>query len=80
MDVWQGHPHRDEVLTTLKRVREELADLRGRVLEYNTEHPAPNQFDAVVFYAGQCVTHESLERTPEESPPFHDPSAPSENL
>lgn len=58
MDVWSEHPLRDEVLGTLRRVREQLAALRARVVEFNSVHPAPSQYEAVVFYAGQCVTEE----------------------
>jgi hypothetical protein len=59
MHVWPGHPHEEEVVGTLGRVRGELAELRERVVAYNGEHQAPHEYRSVVFYAGQSVIEET---------------------
>lgn len=59
MHVWPGHPLECEAVGTLRRVREELAELRSRVAEYNRQHVGPGTYRSVVFYAGQCVTEET---------------------
>jgi hypothetical protein len=56
-DIHPEHPHRDEVLGLLKRVRGEANELWSRVQQYNEQHPIPEQGRAEVsFYFGQCVT------------------------
>jgi predicted MarR family transcription regulator len=53
------HPHRDEVLGLLQRVRVDVNELWNRVRRYNEEHPIPDEsLTAVSFYFGQCVTQE----------------------
>jgi hypothetical protein len=58
MHVWPGHPLEGEALGTLRRVRQQAADLRARIAEHNEQHAGPAQYRSVVFYAGQCVTEE----------------------
>jgi hypothetical protein len=59
MHVWPGHPHEEEVVGTLGRVRRDLAELRRRVVAYNAEHRVPHEYESVVFYAGQSVLDET---------------------
>jgi len=62
MDVWEGHPLKDEVYGTLARLRGELSELRARVQAY--EEPQPDAFTRAVIYVGQSLTaenHEALE-------------------
>ena len=54
-DVWLGHPHRDEVLGTLGRLRETLSELRAKVETYNADHPPPEAAERVISYLGQTV-------------------------
>lgn len=58
IDVWPGHPLSEEVKSALSQVRSILGDLRKRVVDYNSEHPRPQQYSRVVIYAGQCLTPE----------------------
>jgi hypothetical protein len=58
--VWQGHPLRDEVRTSLSRFRAAWLDLRSRVREYNTEHGVPASYEQVIVYGGQCVSNEEF--------------------
>ena len=56
-DVHPEHPHRDEVLGLLKRVRAEVNELWARVQGYNQQNPVPEDGKLEVsFYFGQCVT------------------------
>jgi hypothetical protein len=56
-DIDATHPHRDEVLGLLKRVRAELNELGARVEAHNAQHPiAEDRKLEVSFYFGQCVT------------------------
>lgn len=55
VDVWLGHPLRDEALGTLERLRAQLSDLRKRINLYNEAHGLDERRDRVVIYAGQCV-------------------------
>ena len=66
MDVWNEHPLKEEVLGTLKRVREQLGDLRSRVVAYNTDRAVPARYQSVLFYAGQCATEEALDESENE--------------
>jgi len=59
LDVWEGHPHAEEVYGTLLRLRTELAELRQRVDGHNAERGMPSDYDRVVLYAGQFVIGES---------------------
>jgi hypothetical protein len=54
-DVWQGHPHRAEVLGFLRATRERAVALREKVADYNVEHPAEGELERVIAYVGQTV-------------------------
>lgn len=55
-DVWENHPHRDEVLGFLQETRERAVGLRRKVERYNAEQTrgidAPMK---VICYVGQTV-------------------------
>ncbi|HKP56360.1 MAG TPA: MarR family transcriptional regulator [Polyangiales bacterium] len=56
-DIRPGHPHHDEVLGLLRRVRAEVNEVWERVQAYNAEHPMrEEERTEVLFYFGQCVT------------------------
>lgn len=60
--VHREHPHRQEVLDLLRRVRGDVNQLWNRVQEYNSAHPAPEESrEEVSFYFGQSVTRSSEE-------------------
>jgi hypothetical protein len=63
--VWPGHPLREEVLGGLRRFRESLGELRGRVDAHNAAHGVPAEYEQVVFYGGQSVTKEENEESHE---------------
>jgi hypothetical protein len=54
--VWPGHPRREDVLGTLRRLRETLSTLRTEVDEYNGRQGVPADYEQVVVYGGQSVT------------------------
>jgi hypothetical protein len=54
-EVWPGHPHQDEVLGTLGRLRKELGALRSKVEAHNREG-LPDRYQSVVIYGGQSVS------------------------
>jgi hypothetical protein len=55
-DVWEGHPHHEEVTGFLRATRERAVALRKRVESYNASHPAPNgATQHVIAYVGQTV-------------------------
>jgi hypothetical protein len=54
--VWPGHPHHDEVLGILSRIRRDLSQLRQKVHDYNTNAPGPAQERiGVIAYVGQTL-------------------------
>jgi len=54
--VWPGHPHHDEVLGILSRLRRELAPLRQKVHDYNTNNSGPAEGRlGVIAYVGQTL-------------------------
>lgn len=56
-DIRPGHPHHDEVLGLLRRVRADVNELWERVQAHNATDPVPDeQRTEVLFYFGQCVT------------------------
>jgi len=61
LGVWPGHPLRDEVVSGLRRVREEFTDLRARVDEHNIAFGMPDDYEQVVFYCGQSVIRQGGE-------------------
>lgn len=56
--VWNGHPHRDEVLGLLRRIRLEVGALREKVTAYNAEHPSAEDSFRVISYMGQTVVRD----------------------
>ena len=61
IDVWDGHPLKDEVLGTLGRLRGMLSDLRERVQRVNATTEMPETHERVVIYVGQSVIVEDNE-------------------
>lgn len=53
--VWDGHPHKDEVLGTLALVRRQLGELRRKVEDWNQREASPSESLAITVYAGQCA-------------------------
>jgi hypothetical protein len=54
--VWPGHPHHDEVLGILARLRGELSRLRHKVHDYNLNNPGPTEPRlGVIAYLGQTL-------------------------
>jgi hypothetical protein len=54
--VWAGHPHYDEVVGILARLRGDLSRLRTKVHDYNTSHGGPpEERIGVIAYLGQTV-------------------------
>jgi len=54
--VWKDHPHYDEVMGLLGRLRAEAVPLRERVSAYNARHSAPESATVrVLSYMGQTV-------------------------
>jgi len=62
LEVWPGHPLADEVRGTLRSLREQLGELRGRVELYNADHTRPEDFEKVLLYVGQCVIPQGADR------------------
>lgn len=54
-DVWEGHPLHGEVLSLLRRVREQMRDLRQRVEAHNATAVASEEVsrEQLIAYAGQ---------------------------
>jgi len=57
-EVWEGHPHQEQVLGQLSRFREGTSALRQKVDEHNKEARPPSKYDRVTVYMGQCVVTE----------------------
>jgi hypothetical protein len=53
LEVWDGHPLKDEVFATLRGLRDQLGALRQRVLAESAAAPRPTRRDGVVVYCGQ---------------------------
>lgn len=65
IDVWPGHPLRDEVLGLLRRFRQQAVELRTKVENYNQAHGVPTTgTERVIAYVGQTVV--GLEEEGEE--------------
>ncbi len=54
-DVWQGHPHLDEVLGLLAQTRQRAVALREKVEGYNGNHAPSEIGQRVLFYTGQTL-------------------------
>jgi hypothetical protein len=55
LDIWPGHDLEKKAITTLKRLRTMLVELREEVEAYNAEHERPDKYTQVVLYVGQCL-------------------------
>jgi hypothetical protein len=54
--VWESHPMKDEVVGLLAQSREQMAQLRLRVADYNSSHPpGGEELIRVSAYVGQSV-------------------------
>jgi hypothetical protein len=60
-DVWPGHPHADQVVGLLARMRSDLCVLWDEVHAHNTKNARPAEYQKVTFYFGQNVRVESRE-------------------
>jgi hypothetical protein len=54
-EVWDGHPHRTDVLTFLRSARERAVSLREQVAAYNAGHAVGSGSMKVIAYVGQTV-------------------------
>lgn len=54
-DVWEGHPHEQEVYALLNNTRSSLIELWDRVTEHNQVSGKPEDTSKVTFYFGQSV-------------------------
>lgn len=55
LEVHEGHPLREEAVSTLARLRREIEDLRERVDAHNATHPSTEPRERVAVYVGQYV-------------------------
>jgi hypothetical protein len=56
-DIHDAHPHREEVLGLLKRIRGEVNETWSKVQQHNADNPVPAEaITEVSFYFGQCLT------------------------
>jgi hypothetical protein len=63
--IWQGHPHEQEVLGLLARLRSESSALRAKVAEYNAAHPRNDEAcTKVIAYVGQTIVESEAGATP----------------
>jgi hypothetical protein len=53
--VYDGHPHRQEVVNLLARLRSEMDELWTKVSTHNQQHPVPVDAERVCLYFGQNV-------------------------
>jgi hypothetical protein len=61
-DVWQGHPHAEQVYGLLAEHRRQLSALWSEVSAHNQENARVEGRDRVTFYFGQMVTQDSSDR------------------
>jgi hypothetical protein len=68
-DVWEGHPHRQEVAGQLQLVREQAVHLRHKIEAYNQEHapPAETSRERFITYVGQTVVRGEEQGEAEEN-------------
>jgi hypothetical protein len=60
--VWAGHPHQEEVLGTLARLRSDLSRLRRKIHDYNANNPGADQRrTGVIVYLGQTLIESERE-------------------
>lgn len=53
--VHEGHPMREDVYALLQSTRDRVDAIWTKVVEYNKQHPPPDQAERVTFYFGQSV-------------------------
>jgi hypothetical protein len=66
LDVWPGHPHAEQALETLSRLRSQLGQLRDQVELYNAEHAVPERYTQVLLYLGQCLIEQGEDESDED--------------
>ena len=66
LDIWPGHPHAEQALDTLSRLRSQLGELRDQVERYNADHPVPERYTQVLLYAGQCLIEQGEDESDED--------------
>ena len=67
LDVWPGHPMRDEVRSLLRDTRARLTELNQRVCEHNAaQELAREELEEVIFYFGQTVRTSAEDPAPVE--------------
>lgn len=64
-DIWEGHPHEEEVYALLSSMRSEIVPLWHEVREHNRVAQRPEGASRVTFYVGQTIQADAVE---EESP------------
>lgn len=64
LDVWEGHPLLLEAEGTLRHLRAQLEELRGRVDRYNQERGIDSPLRRVVVYVGQYVREDDAKDRP----------------
>jgi hypothetical protein len=65
-DVWEGHPHHDEVVGFLQATRDRAIALRKRVEAHNANHLPPEEAARhVIAYVGQTVLGLEIEGSEE---------------
>lgn len=55
LEIWDGHPERDNVLGILQETRDRISAVRERVTTYNLVHSPGAGALKVVTYVGQSV-------------------------
>jgi hypothetical protein len=61
LDVWPGHPLAEEAYQSLRELRRQLGDLRGRVEAYNADHAIPDDYTQLILYLGQCLIRQGAD-------------------
>jgi hypothetical protein len=68
-DIWRGHPHEEEVLGLLSRLRAESSGLRAKVAAYNAAHPRADEAGMrVIAYVGQTIVEAEAPEAPGDQP------------
>jgi hypothetical protein len=67
LTLFRGHPMEDEALGELRRFRERMSALRGRIDQYNTEHGLPERRIRMDAYYGQLVLDEGTDEDAEQN-------------
>ena len=67
LHVWPGHPHEEEVRSSLASFRARFTELRTRVSAFNATQSLPARHQQVTFYAGQCLSEMSGDEDDDET-------------